>query len=292
MSRTRIAILGASGMVGRAVLDHFASKPEYHVFASFRSDRHVVPSGIEKLMIDAQRVDLTTSLQLDVDYVINCIGLIPQRFGMDSFQKYTHASLDSDPYYMINTIFPLKLSTILHGKALVIHVSTDCVFSGQKSTSYVETDKPDCVEHYGMSKFLGEPKDCLVVRTSVIGKESGTNHSLLEWARSKKDLPVGRKNVNGYTNYLWNGVTCDELARTFDTIIKEGLYRYGVRHVFSNCVSKYDLLHMLNEKFDIGLNITPIEYQHSINRTLGTLYNFNEKLNVPTIREMIDRMTP
>jgi dTDP-4-dehydrorhamnose reductase len=115
----------------------------------------------------------------------------------------------------------------------VIHITTDCVFSG-RGGRYDENSLHDCLDDYGKSKSLGENQNLTIIRTSIIGEEKTNKKSLLEWVKSQKN-----NLIFGYTNHFWNGVTCLEMSKFIFTLIKEQNYWKGVQHVYSpDIVSK------------------------------------------------------
>lgn len=273
----KILVVGGNGMLGhmmRSVLE----KNGHDVWFTTRYDckdknhfRLEVNDFLKKTTLE-NYYNLTT-----FDYVINCIGAIKQRID------------DLRTYVTVNTTFPQKLSEACNrfqsAPVKMIHVTTDCVYSGDKG-DYVESDDSDCVDMYGTSKSLGEPVDCLVLRTSIIGPELNSQFGLLEWARSQKD-----KTVNGFTNHFWNGLTTLEFANVCHQIIEsDRMYVHGTRHIFSTSLSKHDILCSLNEKYDLNLNIIPTECHTPVNRTLSTIYDLNQKLKIISFDQMIDEL--
>jgi len=190
------------------------------------------------------------------DVIINCIGLIKQRKD----------KLPLD-FVNINTAFPLVLSSVCKNiGAKFVHVTTDCVFDGEKG-QYNEQDKHTANDVYGMSKSLGEPKEANVIRTSIIGEEKENKLSLLEWAKSKRG-----ETVNGFLNHHWNGITCLQFAKLCEQIINDNLFWSGVKHVFSpNAVSKYELLCMISDAFKLDLNVIPFYADENCDRTLTSI---------------------
>ena len=211
------------------------------------------------------------------EYVINCIGLIRQIKGADKRMMYE-----------INSKFPWRLATQCdRQKIRLIHITTDCVFSGHRPEGmYTEFDIHDPVDDYGLSKSIGEPTNCLNLRTSIIGPEKRGFLSLLEWARSNRE-----QEVSGYTNHFWNGVTTTACAQVCHRIIKNGFYEEGVRHISSTTVSKFELLHGIDRALNLDLRIVPTITPETINRTLKTNHIGEEKiLGVPSLDEMLSEM--
>jgi dTDP-4-dehydrorhamnose reductase len=188
------------------------------------------------------------------DVIINCAGLIKQKMTEE----------DSLKAIKINSVFPHVLSNYCReGFYRLIHISSDCCFSGTAG-NYIETDKPDATDIYGVTKAAGEPKDCSVIRTSVIG-EGGFKGSLLEWVRSQKTL-------KGFTNHRWNGVTCLQLAKAMESIIMNQDYWDGVRHYGGEIVNKAQLVRNIVKVYGNGIMVTDAEADTAVDRTLGTIY--------------------
>lgn len=208
------------------------------------------------------------------DYVINCIGTIKPFMAKDPIASIR-----------INSIFPRELANACEkvGSKL-IHITTDCVYSGAKG-NYTEDDPHDALDDYGKSKSLGEPSNCMVIRTSIIGEEIHKNASLLEWAKSQKG-----KTVNGFLNHLWNGITTTTYAKVVEKIIDNNLYQVGLSHVFSNTVNKYELLGLFNKSFNLDLTINATNAATPVDRTLSTKKTLCGALNVPSLAEQIDEI--
>ena len=136
-------------------------------------------------------------------------------------------------------------------------------FSGSRG-DYVETDLPDARDLYGLSKYLGELKyeHTLTVRTSIIGPELNSQKGLLNWFLAQNGI------VKGFKNAIFSGLTTLELSK----VIKDYLItnkKYGIYHVASNPISKFDLLNMINNRYNLNLNIKP-SYDLKINRSLNS----------------------
>lgn len=222
-----ICVYGSTGMLGSCISNYFENE-------GFDIKRMKRDDGI-----------------ISSDIAINCAGLIKQKMNAGNEVEAIQ----------INSVFPyLLMENCKH----LIQISTDCVFSGKKG-NYIETDIPDAVDLYGMTKAAGEP-ECSVIRTSFVG-ESKFKGSLLEWVRSN----CGEE-INGYTNHLWNGVTCLQLAKAIAEIICEKKYWKGIRHYFSETVTKSQLVRYISELYCKDITINDITAEESIDRTLGTIH--------------------
>jgi dTDP-4-dehydrorhamnose reductase len=196
--------------------------------------------------VDAREPDATRRVLASFrpKAVINAIGIVKQRSdGADGVLSVA-----------VNSFFPHALSRLCdaHGARLV-HLSTDCVFSGRKG-NYAETDRPDPVDVYGFSKLLGEvdrPR-ALTLRTSMIGRELQRKTGLLEWFLSQR----GRM-IKGYRKAIFTGFTTTELARVIERLLTAHAAASGIYHLGSAPISKFDLLSRLNRLLRLGIDIAP-----------------------------------
>jgi dTDP-4-dehydrorhamnose reductase len=269
--KKKVLILGSTGMLGNTVAKYFLDSEKYDVFLTYRNPE--LAFGGNRIRFDALK-DSLDILPGNVDYVINCIGIIKQ---------IMHDGKSVQRAIRLNALFPLELAEWCEQKNIrLIHITTDCVFSGAKG-KYVESDEHDALDAYGKTKSLGEPVDAtMVIRTSIIGEELHNNGSLVSWVKSMKG-----QSIKGYTNHFWNGITTLEYAKVCDKIIQNDLYENGLFHVFAaDDVSKYQMLQMFNEKYDLGLTIDEFAPE-GIDRTLRTEKTLCSKLQIPTVRQMI-----
>lgn len=270
--RQKILILGATGMLGNAVAAHFASRDEYDITTTYRTDA-VAPTG-RTVRFDALN-DSLEILPKEFDYVLNCIGIIKPFMASDPAGAIK-----------INALFPWQLAAWCkdcHSK--LIHITTDCVFSGKKG-KYVESDPHDALDDYGKSKSLGEcSAEAMVLRTSIIGEEIHKNASLLAWAKSQRG-----KTINGFSTHLWNGITTKEYAKICDRIIAQDWYEKGLFHVFArDDVTKLQMMEYFNKKFSLNLTIEE-KRPEPVDRTMRTEKELCERLDIPTVGQMIKEM--
>lgn len=190
------------------------------------------------------------------DVVINAVGVIKQL--PDSKNVITTLS--------INSIFPQQLANLSekYGYRLIT-IGTDCVFSGSKG-NYTENDTADAVDLYGQSKRWGEVygKNCLTLRTSIIGHELGTAHSLLEWFLSNR----GAK-VKGFSQAIYSGFPTVVFADIIRDLIVSQPSLNGLFHVSSEPINKYELLRLINAEYDAGIEIEP-DSEFKIDRSLNS----------------------
>ena len=262
----KIFVLGSNGMLGRYVYSYFKHE-NYDVIGLTRKELDVLHLREEEIRAKLFFLGLRKD-----DVVINCIGMIKQRTDIN----------DIDFIY-INSMFPHLLANVCENEGCkLIHPTTDCTYDGLMGR-YTENSLHNATDVYGKSKSLGEPKNATVIRTSIIGEEIGQTRSLVEWVKSNKG-----KEVNGYTNHLWNGVTCLQFAKIAKNIIDNNLYWEGVRHVYSDTLSKFDLVNYISEIYDLNIKIKPFKTTINCDRSLAS--NYNKMFDIPLLYHQIEEM--
>lgn len=264
--KKKIVIFGGSGMLGYVVAKYFS---EYYEV--------VAPTSDEFNILNTPINEVEKFLTDDVLAVINCAGIVKPRI-----QFY-----EKEDVFKINSWFPIQLSKIVQQKYLdfpLIHISTDCVFTGNNGP-YMEEALQDSLDIYGMSKAIGEScvKDGIVIRTSIIGEELKNKYSLLEWAISQ----VG-KEVSGWTDHIWSGVTTLELAKFIHTVIKNKWKDTGeIIHYASAPINKYELLKLISKVYDLQLKINKTTSGIPCNRSLVPL---SEEFLAPDLELQLNQM--
>jgi dTDP-4-dehydrorhamnose reductase len=279
----KIVILGATGMLGHKLMQVLADK--YLITGTMRrkspdlSD-HPVFSGMK--IIGNIRAEDIGSVQraidtIEPDVVINCIGIV----------KQLPAAQDPLQSIAINALFPNQLAKLCRQKNIrMIHMSTDCVFSGHKG-NYTETDPSDAEDLYGKTKYLGEVDfpGCLTIRTSIIGRELETKHGLIEWFLSQEG-----KTVSGYKKAVFSGLTTLALSDIIAEILADHPRLSGVYQVASKPISKYDLLHLVKKTYDMKIKIDPEETIIN-NRSLNPeKFKKETNIKIPSWEYMIEEM--
>lgn len=248
-----ILIFGANGMLGNYMYTYL--KMFYDTVGLSRKDFDVYKSFTESSMYNTINDIIKRHKP---NYIINCIGDI----------RKTVPSENPNEQYVINSYFPIILSTICkENNIIMIHPTTDCVYSGNGSF-YNKGAFPDCNDNYGLSKFLGENIDACVIRVSIIGEEKLNTKSLISWVKSNKN-----KSVNGYTNHLWNGITCLEYAKFIHSMIEDKSHWVGIKNISSkyngnNFITKYELVRIISEIYDLNVDVLKHETQYKCDRTL------------------------
>lgn len=245
---TKVLILGGSGMLGHKLWQVLASRFESYVTfrSSFDKYRHYDlfdPTRVVE-QVSAENFESVAQALATVRpaVVINCIGII----------KQVPEAQDPLVSISINALFPHRLAQACRNAGIrLIHVSTDCVFSGRKG-AYIEEDLPDPCDLYGRTKLLGEvvTDGCLTLRTSIIGRELASAHGLFEWFFRQRG-----NTVNGYTRAIYSGFPTLILAELIGDIIEKYPTLSGLWHISSEPISKYALLFLIKEIFKLDIRI-------------------------------------
>ncbi len=256
----KVMVLGAGGMIGNAMFRVLSASSALEVVGTVRStsDATFFPRNQRCRIIGEIDVAWPDGLAQVFGaerpgVVVNCIGLTK------------HVAGGNVPLSAIamNALLPHRIATLcaLFG-ARLIHISTDCVFSGEKG-GYCETDMPDANDVYGRSKYLGEvvAGNAITLRTSTIGHELGTRHGLLEWFLSQN-------RCKGYTHAIFSGVPSVELARIVADIVIPNPELSGLYHVAGPPIAKADLLRLVGDIYERDVPIS-LDDSLKIDRSLN-----------------------
>jgi dTDP-4-dehydrorhamnose reductase len=282
--RNNVLVLGIDGMLGSTCYKVLSENNNFTVKGTSRTQSN-------QIYFDALG-DSPRELRIEqYDYVLNCIGIIKQKFTTDLIHS-------EKEIWKVNYEYPLDLASACEESGTkMLQIATDCVFSGTRGL-YVESDVHDATDLYGKSKSKGEIQSPAVLnlRTSIIGKELGSKYSLLNWFISQPK----NASVQGFTNHYWNGVTTTYFAKVVEGVIAGQDFEPGTFHLVpNNSVTKSELLKLFKKKFSRDdISIVDSEHEESINRTLHTNYpgqneNFWKNAGcpqIPSIEEMVEQI--
>jgi len=260
----QVVVFGAGGMLGHAVAELFRLNG-------------VTVRGITRSEYDIDR-DPLERLEplLEGDAIVNCAGVIKPRIAATPITEVLR----------VNGTFPHNLARLCLRRSIpCLHVTTDCVYSGRRG-GYDERDLIDADDVYGLSKAAGDRAECMVLRTSIIGEEKGEGRSLLEWARSQRG-----KEVNGFTNHRWNGLTTVALAGAISRVLTERRYQPGIVHLHSpHVVTKAELLEEISAAYGLGLRVRPVPAAEACDRSLRSIHSLSAELCRERIPEQLRQM--
>ena len=279
----KILVFGASGMIGSAMFRVLSEQKAWQVFGTMRSAdaKRFFPSVNPECLLDGIHVEDQDALvrvfaKVRPDVVVNCIGLT----------KHHKESDDAILGIPLNALLPHRMAELCAvAKARLIHVSTDCVFSGKKG-GYTEDDQADASDLYGKAKFLGEVyyPHTITLRTSTIGHELQSAHGLLDWFLSQQGQ------CKGFKRAVFSGLPNTVFAQVVRDVVIPRPDLSGLYHVGAQQVDKYDLLHLIAKIYGKLIDIV-LEDQFTIDRSLNSA-RFQKATGyvAPEWRELIQLM--
>lgn len=215
----KILILGHNGLLGNTVHGYLKDKYEI-ITTNLKWDTDEFKNFI---------------LNSNADYIINCIGKIPQKKPTES------------DYNKVNYELPKWLDSL---GVKIIHPDTDENGNDPYSIS--------------KKKFRNDKKiNTKFIRTSIIGPESKGNYSLMDWFLSSEG------GVKGFTNQFWNGNTTLEWAKWSNELMKKWDEYYNITLSNPECLSKYEILNLIKEVFDKDIEIIPKKSKNPKNNCLS-----------------------
>jgi dTDP-4-dehydrorhamnose reductase len=248
MTKKKIVVLGASGMLGNAVLRYFTTRTSHEAVGIVRTSNSIeaFPAEVQDRIFAGCDVADPDALVRVFDrhrpgVVINCVGLVKQ---LDDARN----PLSAIP---VNSILPHRLAQLCSlADARLIHMSTDCVFAGTKGM-YSEHDRPDATDVYGRTKLLGEVEyaHTVTLRTSIIGHELSGQRSLINWFLAQEE------EVSGYSRAIFSGLPTVEIARVIDQIILPRPDLAGIYHLSAAKIDKFRLLKLVAETYGKDVRI-------------------------------------
>lgn len=247
----RVLVLGVSGMLGSAVFREFEGDGKNEVWGLMRNEAflpYFSPAQQRRIVIGVDVLDEAALRfafeRVRPDLVINCVGLIKQKEHAD------------DPLAVlpINAMLPHRLASLCAtGKARLVHISTDCVFSGRKGM-YTEDDLSDAEDLYGKSKHIGELHafgHAITLRTSIVGRELNSNRALVDWFLAQQG------EVHGFRRSIFSGMTAIELARVIRDVVLPHTELHGLYHMSSEPISKLELLKLIATYYGKAIVVQP-----------------------------------
>lgn len=257
----KVLVLGASGMLGSAMIRVLSEKDDWKVFGTIRSGeiKNFFPVRIADRLVTCCDVTNYNDLvkvfkQINPAVVINCISLSKQRLAT------------ADPLSMIPVyaLLPHQIAKLCNDiGARLVHISTDGVFSGATG-GYSEEDPSDAKDLYGVTKYIGEvhAPHTISIRTSIIGHELQSSNGLLNWFFSQE------KSCECFNRAIFSGLPTVVLAQIIRDIVIPRLDLYGVYHIAANPISKCNLLRLIADVYGKSIEIIPndkVEIDRSLN---------------------------
>ena len=268
----KVLILGSSGLIGHQVYNYLKDNSDFSLSnisykRKLNNDTILLDARNEQSFFDQIKL-------IQPNYIVNCIGVL-----------INGAEQDSKSTIFLNTYLPHRLEKLANKiNSKLIHMSTDCVFSGNKQSPYLETDERDGEDTYAKTKALGEviSENHLTIRTSVVGPEIiNGSEELFHWFMNQSGV------IEGFTKAIWSGVTTIELAKAIKWFIDNNTT--GLYHLTNGIpVNKYDLLHLFKKYTNKNIEILKVEGIATNKSFIDTRKEINYPL--PTYNQMISDM--
>jgi dTDP-4-dehydrorhamnose reductase len=269
LSKGKVLVLGSAGLIGHQVYNFLKDSDNYDLHNiscrnKIRDDTILLNARDEQIFIDK-----ITSIR--PHYIVNCIGIL-----------INGSNADPENAIFLNSYMPHRLRRLADKiNAKLIHISTDCVFSGDKKNPYVETDEKDGRGVYAKTKGLGEviSDKHLTLRTSVVGPElKNDGEELFHWFMNQSG------EVPGYTKSIWSGVTTIELAKAVKWSIDQHIT--GLYHITNNSsISKYELLRLFQKHIKKDIDITSVDGKNVNKSFIDTRLLI--KYKIPSYEQMV-----
>lgn len=262
----KILILGASGMAGHIIYSYLKSTNKYSILGTTNTNNF----SLNTIKLDVYNINNLVEIleSFQPDFVINSIGVLIRE-----------SKINPEKTIYVNSFLPHLLNKLAkQNKFKLIHISTDCVFSGKEGKYTVNSIK-DSLELYGLSKSLGEIVDNsnLTIRTSIIGPElKNSGEGLFNWVLNQKN------EIFGFKSNFWSGVTTLELAKFIEFVIDNDVK--GLVHLTNSIpISKFELLILINSIYNLNLIISDKKDYICDKSFINTNLNYE----VPSYEKMI-----
>ena len=233
----KVLVMGSTGMAGHTIT-LYLNKIGHDVTAfsntPFKYCKNVIGDAFDESFIKGLVTD-------GYDVIINCIGIL-NRAAEENPSKAVY----------LNSFLPHFIADcIKNKKTKLIHMSTDCVFSG-KTGGYSEHSFRDGETFYDRTKALGEVDDNknLTFRNSILGPDMNEKGiGLFNWFMKQTGT------VKGYTGAIWTGVTTLTLAKAMNKAMTDDIC--GIYNLVNNeTISKYSILVLSFLTEDFGCQAT------------------------------------
>lgn len=258
--------------------------PDFEVWGACRHPRDLPDLGVppERLLggLDATNAASAYALveRVQPTLVVNAAGIV----------KQLKAAKAAIPSISVNSLWPHVLADACAAVgARMVHVSTDCVFSGRRG-HYTEVDVPDAFDLYGRSKLLGEVTDqehVVTLRTSIIGWQLGEPTGLVAWFAAHRD-----EHLSGFRMAVFSGLTTRALTEVIRDVVLQEATLSGLWHVSAEPIDKYTLLTGLARHLGWEVDLSPVD-EPAIDRSLDNA-RFRERTgwSPPSWDEMLKEL--
>ncbi|TWF57164.1 dTDP-4-dehydrorhamnose reductase [Neorhizobium alkalisoli] len=187
----RYAVTGLEGQVVRSLIERSAQHPELQI----------IPVG--RPTLDLGRIETVEAalISANPDAIISCAA----------YTAVDQAETDEANAFAINAAAVGEVGRVAKALGIpVVHLSTDYVFDGEKTSAYLEDDPVNPLGAYGRTKLEGERllassgADHAILRTAWVYSAYGKNFlkTMLRLAETRDDLNVVADQIGNPTSAL------------------------------------------------------------------------------------------
>jgi dTDP-4-dehydrorhamnose reductase len=239
--KLKIVITGANGQLGKCLQDIAEYYPHYEFH--FKTSKELdITSKLQVYSLYAQE---------KFDYCINCAA----------YTAVDKAETNKEKAFLVNAEAVKYLAGACNeNNTILIHISTDFVFDGSKTTPYSEEDIPNPINVYGASKLKGEQyaqeilESYFIIRTSWVYSEYGHN-----FVKTMLRLGAERKELSVVNDQIGSPTYARDLAEAIMEIISSEAIHFGLYH-YSNegAISWFDFAKAIFKLSNIPVRVSPI----------------------------------
>lgn len=210
--KTRILVTGANGQLGKTIKDLFSKDLNLNITFASKSNLDITNEAEVESFFNKQKFD----------YCINCAA----------YTNVEEAESNSEEAFKVNAKAVKNLAEKCKtNDVILIHISTDYVFDGEKQSPYTEEDKPNPINEYGKSKLAGEryiqeiKPNYFIIRASWLYSRYGNN-----FLKSIIGKIQNQELLNITTSQKGTPTSCDDLTEFIFKLIKSKNSNFGIYH--------------------------------------------------------------
>ena len=205
----RILITGCHGQLGKAL----------NLFYNDKSDVQIMNTDVDELNITDAEAVMKTVCDFQPDIIMNCAA----------HTQVDACETDKDRAYQLNAEGPRNLSIAANTvDAVLVHISSDYVFDGEKTVPYTEKDSYNPQTVYGETKLAGDKfvesiaKKYFIVRTAwLYGDGKNFVNTMLK-------LSDERESVTVVSDQIGSPTSAEEVVKVIALLCESD--KYGIYH--------------------------------------------------------------
>lgn len=256
----KIMITGSNGQLGRELQKFYSQN-----------------SNIELLCSDINELDISNKSSVNSYITINKPDII---INAAAYTQVDKCEDEKEIARKINVDGTKNLvDAIKKTDIVLVHVSTDYVFNGEKKEAYVEEDRIDPRTVYGETKAMSEEivrnnlKKYYIIRTAwLYGDGHNFVNTMLNLSKSKSEVTVVNDQIGNPTSTI-------ELVKAIDIIINSN--KYGTYHATcEGSCSWADFAKKIFELMNLSVKVKEVSSKEYHSRAKRPLYSVLDNKNL------------